>query len=138
MALKCADICNPCRPWELSKQWSEKVTDEFFQQGDIEKKHKLEVSPVCDREMNTVGNIQIGFMTYVVEPLFAEWTRFSDTRLSHTMMGHMRLNKASWGALLREQSSVAAGPSSPGTDPEDGAATGGSSSKEIPQGSRES
>lgn len=33
MALKCADICNPCRPWELSKQWSEKVTEEFFQQG---------------------------------------------------------------------------------------------------------
>uniref|UniRef100_A0A3P9MBW1 Phosphodiesterase n=1 Tax=Oryzias latipes TaxID=8090 RepID=A0A3P9MBW1_ORYLA len=33
MALKCADICNPCRPWELSKQWSERVTEEFFQQG---------------------------------------------------------------------------------------------------------
>lgn len=33
MALKCADICNPCRPWELSKLWSEKVTMEFFQQG---------------------------------------------------------------------------------------------------------
>lgn len=33
MALKCADICNPCRPWELSKQWSEKVTEEFFEQG---------------------------------------------------------------------------------------------------------
>ncbi|EGW09522.1 High affinity cAMP-specific 3',5'-cyclic phosphodiesterase 7A [Cricetulus griseus] len=33
MALKCADICNPCRNWELSKQWSEKVTEEFFHQG---------------------------------------------------------------------------------------------------------
>ncbi|KAK5849712.1 hypothetical protein PBY51_014024 [Eleginops maclovinus] len=140
MALKCADICNPCRPWELSKQWSEKVTDEFFQQGDIEKKHKLEVSPVCDRGINTVGDIQIGFMSYVVEPLFAEWTRFSDTRLSQTMMGHMRLNKASWGALQQQQTSVSveAEPSSPGTDAEDGGATGGSSSKEIPQGSRES
>uniref|UniRef100_A0A672Y7H2 Phosphodiesterase n=1 Tax=Sphaeramia orbicularis TaxID=375764 RepID=A0A672Y7H2_9TELE len=106
MALKCADICNPCRPWELSKQWSEKVTAEFFQQGDIEKKHKLEVSPLCDRERNTVGNIQIGFMTYVAEPLFAEWARFSDTRLSQTMLGHMGLNKASWGSLQQEQTSV--------------------------------
>uniref|UniRef100_A0A8C5N6V4 Phosphodiesterase n=1 Tax=Gouania willdenowi TaxID=441366 RepID=A0A8C5N6V4_GOUWI len=103
MALKCADICNPCRPWELSKQWSEKVTEEFFQQGDVEKKHKLEVSPLCDREINSVGNIQIGFMTYVAEPLFAEWARFSDTRLSQTMLGHMRLNKASWGSLQQEQ-----------------------------------
>uniref|UniRef100_A0A674PPS0 Phosphodiesterase n=1 Tax=Takifugu rubripes TaxID=31033 RepID=A0A674PPS0_TAKRU len=106
MALKCADICNPCRPWELSKQWSEKVTEEFFQQGDIEKKHKLEISPVCDRASNTVGNIQIGFMTYVAEPLFVEWARFSDTRLSQTMLGHMGLNKASWGSLQQEQSSA--------------------------------
>lgn len=28
--------------------------------GDIEKKHKLEISPLCDRASNTVGNIQIG------------------------------------------------------------------------------
>ncbi|XP_028822671.1 high affinity 3',5'-cyclic-AMP phosphodiesterase 7A isoform X3 [Denticeps clupeoides] len=99
MALKCADICNPCRPWELSKQWSEKVTEEFFHQGEIEKQHKLEVSPLCDNQANTIGNIQIGFMTYVVEPLFAEWARFSDTRLSQTMLGHLGLNKASWSGL---------------------------------------
>ncbi|KAL2085187.1 hypothetical protein ACEWY4_018507 [Coilia grayii] len=99
MALKCADICNPCRPWELSKQWSEKVTQEFFQQGEVEKKHNLEVSPLCDSQANTMGDIQIGFMTYVVEPLFAEWARFSDTRLSQTMLGHLGLNKASWNGL---------------------------------------
>lgn len=144
MALKCADICNPCRPWELSKQWSEKVTEEFFQQGDIEKKHKLEVSPLCDRETNTVGDIQIGFMTYVAEPLFAEWARFSDTRLSQTMLGHMGLNKASWGGLQQEQTpgSEEAEPSAQDTAvPKDGNTAGtaeGTSSKEIPQGSRES
>ncbi|XP_057178281.1 high affinity cAMP-specific 3',5'-cyclic phosphodiesterase 7A isoform X4 [Triplophysa rosa] len=104
MALKCADICNPCRPWELSKQWSEKVTEEFFHQGDIEKKHKLEVSPLCDSEANTIASVQIGFMTYVVEPLFAEWARFSDTRLSQTMLGHLGLNKASWSAMEPEAS----------------------------------
>ncbi|MCI4391609.1 hypothetical protein PGIGA_G00136390 [Pangasianodon gigas] len=103
MALKCADICNPCRPWELSKQWSEKVTEEFFHQGDIEKKHKLEVSPLCDSDTNSIADVQIGFMTYVVEPLFAEWARFSDTRLSQTMLGHLCLNKASWKALQPEE-----------------------------------
>ncbi|RVE58766.1 hypothetical protein OJAV_G00198010 [Oryzias javanicus] len=137
MALKCADICNPCRPWELSKQWSERVTEEFFQQGDIEKKHKLEVSPLCDREANTVGNIQIGFMSYVVEPLFAEWARFSDTRLSQTMLGHMGLNKASWGGLQQEQTPVSE-EAEPGAAAAENAAAGGSSSKEIPQGSLES
>ncbi|KAG9334721.1 hypothetical protein JZ751_007256 [Albula glossodonta] len=96
MALKCADICNPCRPWELSKQWSEKVTEEFFHQGDIERKLKLEISPLCDSQSNSVGNIQRGFMAFVVEPLFLEWARFSDTRLSQTMLEHLRHNKARW------------------------------------------
>ncbi|XP_048832127.1 high affinity cAMP-specific 3',5'-cyclic phosphodiesterase 7A isoform X3 [Brienomyrus brachyistius] len=102
MALKCADICNPCRPWELSKRWSEKVTEEFFHQGEIEKRHNLEVSPLCDSQTNTVGSIQMGFMTYVVEPLFAEWARFSDTRLSRTMLGYLALNKAGWSSALQE------------------------------------
>lgn len=104
MALKCADICNPCRTWELSKQWSEKVTEEFFHQGDIEKKYHLGVSPLCDRRTESIANIQIGFMTYLAEPLFTEWARFSNTRLSQTMLGHMGLNKASWKGLQREQS----------------------------------
>ncbi|XP_036194273.1 high affinity cAMP-specific 3',5'-cyclic phosphodiesterase 7A isoform X1 [Myotis myotis] len=105
MALKCADICNPCRTWELSKQWSEKVTEEFFHQGDIEKKYQLGVSPFCDRQTESIANIQIGFMTYLVEPLFTEWARFSNTRLSQTMLGHVGLNKASWKGLQREQPS---------------------------------
>lgn len=65
MALKCADICNPCRTWELSKQWSEKVTEEFFHQGDIEKKYHLGVSPLCDRHTESIANIQIGNYTYL-------------------------------------------------------------------------
>lgn len=76
-------------------------------------------------------------MSYVVEPLFAEWARFSDSRLSQTMLGHMGLNKASWEGLQQEQSAASeeAGPSA--TDAEN-AVAGGSSSKEIPQGSLES
>ncbi|XP_072306889.1 high affinity 3',5'-cyclic-AMP phosphodiesterase 7A isoform X2 [Eucyclogobius newberryi] len=142
MALKCADICNPCRQWELSKQWSEKVTEEFFQQGDIEKRHHLEVSPLCDRATDSVGNIQRGFMTYVAEPLFGEWARFSDTRLSQTMLGHMGLNKASWSGLQQEQSSASEEAAEPTTaaskDGDTARTTEGTSSKEIPQGSSES
>lgn len=41
-------------------------------------------------------------MTYLVEPLFTEWARFSDTRLSQTMLGHVGLNKASWKGLQRQ------------------------------------
>lgn len=80
-------------------------------------------------------------MTYVAEPLFGEWARFSDTRLSRTMLGHMGLNKASWGGLQQEQTSGSreAEPSNAEVGPTNGntaKATGETSSKEIPQGRR--
>lgn len=95
-------------------------------------------------------------MTYVVEPLFAEWGRFSDTRLSQTMLGHLGLNKASWGGLVQQErpsSPDELEPSSPASatesEPESASAaeptadttataTGATNSKEIPQGSKES
>ncbi len=72
-------------------------------------------------------------MTYVVEPLFAEWARFSDTRLSQTMLGHLGLNKASWSATEPE----ASGSSEEG-ESEPGRATEEPSSRALSQGSQES
>ena len=33
VALKCADIGNPCRPWKLSRRWGEMICQEFYLQG---------------------------------------------------------------------------------------------------------
>uniref|UniRef100_A0A3Q1HCD3 Phosphodiesterase n=1 Tax=Anabas testudineus TaxID=64144 RepID=A0A3Q1HCD3_ANATE len=100
IALKCADICNPCRVWELSRQWSERVCEEFYRQGDMERKFDLEISPLCNQQADSVPTIQIGFISYIVEPLFEEWHRFTDpSLLSQTMMGHLHKNKARWSLL---------------------------------------
>ncbi|KAM3866258.1 high affinity 3',5'-cyclic-AMP phosphodiesterase 7A-like [Diretmus argenteus] len=106
MAMKCADICNPCRPWRLCKLWSNKVTEEFFHQGDTEKRHNVELSPMCDRQTNSMAKIQIDFISYVVEPLFREWSRFSATPLSQGMMGHLSANKAGWKRSLLEDANA--------------------------------
>ncbi|XP_055005644.1 cAMP-specific 3',5'-cyclic phosphodiesterase 7B isoform X3 [Boleophthalmus pectinirostris] len=100
IALKCADVCNPCRVWELSRQWSERVCEEFYRQGDLERKFDLEISPLCDQHTDSVPAIQIGFISYIVEPLFEEWHRFTEASLlSQTMMGHLHKNKARWTRL---------------------------------------
>lgn len=65
IALKCADISNPCRNWEISKKWSLKVCEEFFQQGDCERKLNLPVTPLCDRNTNTIPKIQTGNITFI-------------------------------------------------------------------------
>ncbi|KAG8011247.1 cAMP-specific 3' [Nibea albiflora] len=100
IALKCADVCNPCRVWELSRQWSERVCEEFYRQGDLERKFDLEISPLCNQQADSVPAIQTGFISYIVEPLFEEWHRFTEpSLLSRTMMGHLHKNKARWSRL---------------------------------------
>ncbi|KAF1376535.1 hypothetical protein PFLUV_G00212490 [Perca fluviatilis] len=100
IALKCADVCNPCRFWELSKQWSERVCEEFYRQGDLERKFDFEISPQCNQQADSVPAIQIGFISYIVEPLFEEWHRFTEPSvLSQNMMGHLYKNKARWSRL---------------------------------------
>ncbi|KAI7877388.1 HD-domain/PDEase-like protein [Lichtheimia hyalospora FSU 10163] len=39
--LHAADISNPLRPWPVCRDWSSRVCQEFFRQGDEEKKHGL-------------------------------------------------------------------------------------------------
>ncbi|XP_061602282.1 cAMP-specific 3',5'-cyclic phosphodiesterase 7B-like isoform X2 [Cololabis saira] len=100
IALKCADVCNPCRTWELSRQWSERVCEEFYRQGELERKFDLEISPLCDQQADSVPAIQTGFISYIVEPLFEEWHRFTEpSLLSQTMLGHLHKNKACWSRL---------------------------------------
>ncbi|KAG2467395.1 PDE7B phosphodiesterase, partial [Polypterus senegalus] len=104
IALKCADICNPCRVWGMSKQWGERVCEEFYRQGDLERQFHLEISPMCNQQTDSVPGIQIGFITYIVEPLFNEWTRFTEnSALTDSMMCHLRNNKAKWRRLLLKQ-----------------------------------
>ncbi|XP_055376743.1 uncharacterized protein LOC129608962 [Condylostylus longicornis] len=96
ISLKCADISNPCRPWDISKKWSQKVCEEFFRQGDYERQLNLPVTSLCDRFTNSVPKIQVGFFKFVVTPLFIEWHRFLNTKLSTRMMKYLRENEVQW------------------------------------------
>ncbi|XP_075230005.1 uncharacterized protein LOC142329369 isoform X2 [Lycorma delicatula] len=103
IALKCADISNPCRPWDVSRKWSQKVCEEFFRQGDYERQLNLPVTSLCDRHSTSVPKIQAGFFRFVVAPLFEEWHRFLGTGLSTSMMGHLRGNQARWENMLQQE-----------------------------------
>ncbi|XP_076440995.1 uncharacterized protein LOC143280247 [Babylonia areolata] len=106
IALKCADICNPCRNWYLSERWSRQVCEEFFRQGDMERQIGIEVAPVCDRYRQTVAKIQIGFMEVVVRPLFMEWKRFLPTDLSNKMVSNILSNKQQWQLVDQKEAAA--------------------------------
>ena len=66
-----ADISNPTKPLDIYKQWAQKVIDEFFRQGDMEKKLGLPISFGCDRTIVTLPQSQLGFIDAIVFPLFS-------------------------------------------------------------------
>lgn len=103
IALKCADICNPCRPWDISKKWSHKVCEEFYRQGDYERQLGLMVTSLCDRQTTSVPRIQEGFFRVVVTPLINEWHRFLQTDLSFKMMRHLKYNQCQWERKLQDE-----------------------------------
>ncbi|CAN8006073.1 unnamed protein product, partial [Ixodes pacificus] len=96
IALKCADLGNPCRPWDISHRWSLQVCKEFYRQGDFEKRLNIPVTPICDRERTTVAKIQADFFKFVVSPLFEIWDQFLGTELSRELINNLRLNHVQW------------------------------------------
>ncbi|KAG8194807.1 hypothetical protein JTE90_017248 [Oedothorax gibbosus] len=71
--IHCADLSNPTKPLEIYKTWVGYIMDEFFEQGDREKAEGLDISPMCDRQNSTVEKSQVGFIDYIVHPLWETW-----------------------------------------------------------------
>ena len=71
-----ADISNPTKPLDIYKQWAQRCVDEFFRQGDMEKKLGLPVSFGCDRNLVTLPQSQLGFIDAIVLPLFSVVNEF--------------------------------------------------------------
>jgi len=70
MVLHAADISNPSKPTDLSDQWTDLLKEEFFRQGDEEKRLGLPVSPLCDRGGANFASSQVGFIKLIVHPTF--------------------------------------------------------------------
>ena len=64
------DISNPTKTFNIYNLWANKVMSEFFRQGDKEKELGLKVSMNCDRLTTTLPQCQIGFMNFIIGPLF--------------------------------------------------------------------
>ncbi|XP_071852211.1 3',5'-cyclic-AMP phosphodiesterase 4C-like isoform X5 [Apostichopus japonicus] len=71
--LHCADLANPAKPPDFCQQWTQRVMGEFFTQGDLEKEKKMEVSPMMDRNTVVVEKSQVGFIDYIIHPLWETW-----------------------------------------------------------------
>lgn len=99
----CADLSNPTKSLELYRQWTDRIMEEFFHQGDRERERGMEISPMCDKHTASVEKsqvcrncisydgensqesfkrhwlltlvcfFQVGFIDYIVHPLWETW-----------------------------------------------------------------
>ncbi|XP_034737100.1 cAMP-specific 3',5'-cyclic phosphodiesterase 4D-like isoform X8 [Etheostoma cragini] len=69
----CADLSNPTKPLEIYRQWTDRIMVEFFTQGDRERDKGMEISPMCDKHNASIEKNQVGFIDYIVHPLWETW-----------------------------------------------------------------
>lgn len=70
VVIKCADIGHAAKETSLHEKWTNRIVEEFFAQGDVEKDAKLPVSMYCDRATTNIAKSQVGFLSAIVTPLF--------------------------------------------------------------------
>ncbi|KAH6587590.1 hypothetical protein BASA50_011195 [Batrachochytrium salamandrivorans] len=70
LVIKCADISNEVRPANVAEPWVNCLLEEFFSQSDREKAEGLPNAPFMDREKVTKPSAQIGFIAYVMIPMY--------------------------------------------------------------------
>jgi hypothetical protein len=65
-----ADLAHNTKKFKISLKWVELLSNEFWIQGDKEKKMNLSVSFLCDRNNTDVPKSQVGFIGGFVIPTF--------------------------------------------------------------------
>ncbi|KAK4520241.1 uncharacterized protein ATC70_008374 [Mucor velutinosus] len=94
--LHAADISNMARPWVISKQWSDLIVQEFFSQGDEERKRKMTISPGMDRELCSQPSISLKFGQLIL-PYFESLVSLLPK--SHVFVDFLVANSTRWERL---------------------------------------
>ena len=68
--LHLADLAHNTKLFDVSLKWVTLLSEEFWRQGDLEKKKNLPVSFLCDREKYNIPQSQKGFITGFIVPTF--------------------------------------------------------------------
>ncbi|CAE7305097.1 PDE4D [Symbiodinium necroappetens] len=100
-----ADISNPTKPRKIMLEWTKRVTQEFWAQGDEEQRLGLPISPMCNRtaEQGRIPQGQINFINFVVQPYFSCIARLCPG--VGEAMESLAANKAFWEEKSREGAS---------------------------------
>ena len=80
--------------------------EEFFTQGDEERKRGLPISPFYDRGKNSTAQSQMGFINVLVKPLYTEFCTLLGEPAQSTCLAALQHNLDGWeqhgNAMLKQ------------------------------------
>ena len=94
IAIKMADVSNPSRPTLIYLRWCKKLRNELYLQGDKERLNGFEISPLMDRNANSMQSGQIAFINYILHPMFRSISYLLPDL--GFVLHYIRLNKEYW------------------------------------------
>eukprot|EP00457_Paulinella_chromatophora_P000269 gb/GEZN01000269.1/.p1 GENE.gb/GEZN01000269.1/~~gb/GEZN01000269.1/.p1 ORF type:complete len:1649 (-),score=281.41 gb/GEZN01000269.1/:153-5099(-) len=117
-AIKCADLAHVAKDPMLHREWTHRVHDEFWRQGDMEALQGLPVGGLNNRTDPRMAKSQMFFVNVVAAPL---WNTFGEICPTHTRhpLRNVALNKQYWSAMYdselaeRESHAAESGPYQP-------------------------
>jgi len=103
--LHLADVSNPLKSFEMNKLWAMRVVDEFFAQGDEEKRLGIPVGMLNDRDKVNRSGAEHGFINFLLAPLVSSVVRVFP--MLHPLGDQMVSNMAEWHRTWIEEASPA-------------------------------
>ncbi|KAJ8578623.1 hypothetical protein ON010_g575 [Phytophthora cinnamomi] len=98
MVLHTCDVSNPAKERETMLRWTDRVVEEFFVQGEMEKQLGLPVSPFMDRDTIVIKKMQVGFADFIVAPLFSVWAQIL-VNVNSVAYRTLLANREFWASL---------------------------------------
>lgn len=104
MGIHVCDLGNPARPRYLYDMWVEKLYEEFYSQGDKERELGFPISPMMDRYQPAIAKAQVGFIDYVVSPLFNQWNQVVTE--ADVCLKHLGANREYWAQQASKEAAA--------------------------------
>ena len=108
-AVKFADLNHAAKPTALHRDWSMRITNEFWALGDKEKKLGVPISPLCDRiNDQDIAKSQVGFFQFVCLPFFEQVADLVDPEM--VPFAQLKQNFQAWKDDVAKLESAHAAP----------------------------
>jgi len=92
--LHVCDLSHPTKRFKVHQEWTRRISEEFFQQGDEEEKMGWTPGALFNRKNVNIEKGQIGFIDFIVLPLWVNWTTLTGSH--DELVEQIEANKEVW------------------------------------------